>query len=130
RRHHSLLRRDELDVGLQPATQRVDGFGLALQLLCEFAELLDLAPIDGLEQRLARREVTIERTDTDTGPLGDRFKTRVRAARAEDRLRRFQHALAIADCVGARPPGRLCGPLPGSHFLLIVPLLKTEASSV
>ena len=86
---------------LQPAAQRLDRLGLVLQLLGQFAELLHLAPIDGLEQGLARREVPIERADADTGPSRHGLQARVGAAGAEHRLRRLQHALAVADRVGA-----------------------------
>src|SRR5882672_11260902 len=50
RGRHALLRRDELDIGSQPAPQRVNRVGLTLQLLRQLAELLHLAPIDRLKK--------------------------------------------------------------------------------
>ena len=81
--------------------ERLDWRGFALQVLRQLPELLHLPAIDGLEQRLARRKVAVERADADTGPPRHGFEARLRAAGAEDRLRRFQHALAIAERVGA-----------------------------
>src|SRR6185437_7449682 len=106
RRGHALLGGDELHIGAQPAAQRVDRRSLALQLL---AELLDLAAIDGLIERLARRKMAIERADADAGFARDRFQARIRAAGAEYGLGRLQHAVAIPQRVGARLAGALCG---------------------
>src|SRR6185312_7963917 len=83
RRGHALLGGDELHIGAQPAAQRVDRRSLALQLLGQLAELLDLAAIDRLIERLARRKMAIERADADAGFARDRFQARIRAAGAE-----------------------------------------------
>ena len=109
RRRHALLGGDELDIGAQPAPQGVDRIGFALQLLGQFAELLHLAPIDGLEQGLAGREVAIERADADAGASRHGLQARVRPAGAEHGLRGLQHALAIAHRVGAGLANGCCG---------------------
>src|ERR1700722_17033497 len=114
RRRHALLGGDEFDIGSQPAPQGIDWIGLALQRFRQFAELLHLAPVDGLEQRLTRREVTIERPDADPGPSRHSLKARLGAAGAEHGFRSLQHALAIADRVGARLSNHCCG---GSYHL-------------
>ena len=106
------------------------GVGLALQRFGQFAELLHLAPIDRLEQRLARREVAIERPDADPGPFRHGLQARLRAAGAEHGLRSLQHALAIADRVGAGPANQLLRKDLPSHFVLITILLPLAASSI
>ena len=112
RRRHALLGGDELDIGAQPAAQRLDRRRFALQLLGELAELLDLAAIDRLVTaprasgngdracRCRRRRVARHR-----------LQARVRAAGAEHGLRRLQHALAVAQRIGARLSRGLCGPI-------------------
>src|SRR5262245_38909600 len=79
--------------------------------------MLDFPPIHGLEQGFARGEVAVERADTDTGAFGDGFETCIGAARAEDALRRFQHALAIACGVRARLAVQLYRMLSHTKFL-------------
>ena len=101
---HALLGGDELDIGSQPAAQGIDGRGSHLQLFRQFDELLHLAAIDCLEQILTRREVAVERPDADAGPSGHGLQARVRTARAEHGLCRLQHALAIANRIGAWLP--------------------------
>jgi hypothetical protein len=70
-------------------------------LFREFRELLHLAPIDRLEQVLAGREVAIQRADADPGAFCHGLQARLRTAGAEHGLGGLQHALAIADRIGA-----------------------------
>jgi hypothetical protein len=84
---------------------------LAFQLFRQLAELLYLASIDGLEQRLAGREVAIKRPDADPGSSCHRLQTCVRAASAEDGLCCLQNALAIANRIGAGLANGCCGPI-------------------
>ena len=98
---HTFLGGDQLDIGVQPSTQCLDRRGLIFQLFRELRELMDFAPKDRLEQSFTRGKVSVERSDSDLGALRHRFEARIGATFAEDRLRRRQHALAIADRVGA-----------------------------
>jgi hypothetical protein len=111
RSRHALLGGNELDIGSQPATQGVDRISLALQLFRQLTELLYLAPIDRLKQGLASREVTVKRPDADTGSSCDSLQARVRTTGAEDSLRGLQHALAIANRIGAGLANNFCGPI-------------------
>ena len=77
------------------------GSAVALQLLGKFAELLDLASVHGFEQRLARREMAVERADADAGAFCHGLQARLRTAGAEHGLRSLQHALAIAHRIRA-----------------------------
>ena len=61
--------------------KRFDRRRLVLQLFRKFDELLDLAAIDGLEQRLARREMAVERADADPGASRHRLQAGVRRRR-------------------------------------------------
>jgi hypothetical protein len=47
----------------------------------------------------------IERADADAGALGHGLQARFRAARVENGLGGFEHALAIAHGIGAGLPG-------------------------
>ena len=109
RRQHALLGGNEFDIGSQPATQRVDGLSLALQRFRQFAELLHFAPIHRLEQGLASREVAVQRPDADTGASCHGLQARVRTAGAEHNLGSLQHALAIANRIGAGSANSFCG---------------------
>src|SRR5580704_18173116 len=96
---------------MQPSTQRLDRRGLILELFRELRELMDFAPKDRLEQSFTRGKMPVERSDSDLGALRHRFEARIGAAFAENRLGRRQHALAIANRIGARPArrfNRLC----------------------
>src|SRR5437762_1388586 len=84
--------------------QPVDGRGLVPQWSRQLDELLHLAAIDCLEQRLARREMAVKRADADPGAARHGLQAGLRAAGTEDRLRGLQQALAVANRVGARPP--------------------------
>ena len=64
-------------------------------------------PVHRLEQRLARREMPVERADADAGSSGDRLEAGVGPARAEDGGRRFEQQLAVAHRIGARTAGGL-----------------------
>jgi hypothetical protein len=60
--------------------------------------------------------VAVECTDADTSPFGDGLQARFRTTRAEYDFCGRQHALSIANRVGARPPNRVCRPF--RHSLL------------
>ena len=99
------------------------------KLLGEIDELVDLVAVDGLEQRLARREMAIERADADPGRAGHRLEAGVRAAGAEHVARRLQQRsrLRSESARGLR--------LAFSGVCPIFPVIrlfacKTEASSV
>ncbi len=124
-RRHALLGGDELDIGPQPAPQRIHGRGLALQLLRQIAELLDLAPVDRLEQSFAGGEVAVQRADADTGLSCDRFEARVRAAGAEDDLCRFENALPVANGISARPSRGSGEPIGHEFGFLVLGHLKS-----
>ena len=105
---HALLGGDELDIGSQPTAQGIDGRGRILQFFGQFDELLHLAAIDCFEQILTRREMAVERTDADTRPFSDGLQARFRTARAEHGFCCRQHALPIANRIGAWPPNCVC----------------------
>src|SRR5271166_7101668 len=100
-RHHALLCRNEPHISVQPSPQSFDWRSFVGEALRELAELIHFTPVYRLEQGLARREVTIERSDADASALRHGFEAGVGTAGAEDVGRRIEKALAIADCVGA-----------------------------
>jgi hypothetical protein len=53
--------------------------------------------------------VAVKRSDADAGPFCHGLQTRVRPTGAEHSLRRLQHALVIANRIGAGPPDSCCG---------------------
>ena len=70
-------------------------------LLC-LSQLLDFGDVDSGQQIIARsREVTIQRTWTDPGELGDLVHAGVHAASREDPLGHFQDAFTVPLSVGA-----------------------------
>ena len=81
------------------------------EALRKLAELIDFTPIHSLEQGLARREMTIERSYADAGALRHSFEAGVGAAGAEDVGRRIEQALAIADRIRARLAHEICCPI-------------------
>ena len=87
---------------------------------------MDFAPKDRLEQSFTRGKMPVERSDSDLGALRHRFEARIGAPFAEDGLRRRQHALAIADRVGARRARRLDRLCP---HILVPSSLETEPTS-
>ena len=100
--------------------QRRQGSGSVIEPVGQLGELFDLAAIDRLEQRLARREMAVERCRCRPRPGAPPPRGWPRAAGAEDGLRRLEHALAIAHRVGAGParlPGGLCSMLHVSVLL-------------
>jgi hypothetical protein len=58
-------------------------------VLGEIAELLDLAPVDGLVQCFAGREMAVECSDTDAGTPRHGVQACVGSAVAEHHLRRL-----------------------------------------
>ena len=58
---------------------------------------------DRVDQRLARREVPVDRADSDAGAAGDLVHAERRAALRVGGARRLEHALAVAHGVGAEP---------------------------
>src|SRR5580698_8791229 len=111
---------------MQPVSQRLNRRGLFLKLFCELRELLYFVPIDRLEQSFARGEVSVERSDSDSGALRHRFEACVGPSSAENRLRRIQYALAIANRIGTRPAGRF------NQWCLhisVPPVVQTEPTS-
>ena len=83
------------------------------KLFGQLAELIDLVPIDRLEQRLARREMSIERADA-RRPRVARPPPGSPAAPPALNIcgRRLEQAFAIADRVGARLAGARRGLAP------------------
>jgi hypothetical protein len=70
-------------------------------------QLVDLVQVYGLEQRLARWEVPIERSDTDSGPARDRLQRGRYACLSERLTRGGEDLVAVALGVGAlRASGR------------------------
>ena len=53
-------------------------------------QLLDLAAIDRLDDRAARRKVTVQRADADAGAAGDLIQADVRARFGESEFGDFQ----------------------------------------
>ena len=64
-------------------------------------QLLNLAAIDRLDDRVAGREVTVKRADPDTRPPRDLFEARLRPHFRERRLGRLEQPVAVALGVGA-----------------------------
>ena len=84
------------------------GAGVGTERLGQIGQVIHFAAIHRLEQRLAGREVPVQRADADAGPLRHRLQAGIRAAGAEHRLRRLEHTLAVAQRVRARPSRHLC----------------------
>jgi len=101
RRGHTLLGCDELDNRAHPAAQSLHRRSLVFQPLRELPQLLHFMLIDGLVQSFTGGKVAVERSDSDSGAPRHGFEARIRAARAENRLRGRKQALAIADRIGA-----------------------------
>ena len=102
RRHHALFGGDEPYVGMHPLPDSFERRDFAGEPFGEFAELIHFVPIDRLEQRLAGREVTVERSDADAGGFRYGFEAGVRAASAENVGGHFEQPLAVALGVYAR----------------------------
>ena len=84
-----------------PGAQRLrrgQGFGEARRGV---GQLLDLAAIDRLDDRVAGREVAVKRADPDIGPARDLFEARLRPHFRERRLGRLKQTVAVALGVGA-----------------------------
>ena len=81
---HPPLGRDHPEVCVQPAPERLRRVGLGQQLLCEGDEFVDLVAVDRLEQRLARREVSVKRGNSDAGTARHRLEAGAGAALGED----------------------------------------------
>ena len=110
--------------------KRFDRRSFGLQLFGEIGELLDLAPIDRLEQRLAGREMPVQRADADAGVPRHGLQAGIWAAGAEHRFCRLQHPLAIADRIGARLARWSCSNDAPISLVNFLGHLKAEAPSV
>ena len=62
---------------------------------------LDLVDVDRLEERLACREMPVERPDPDLRPFGNVFERRRRAVLGEDRARRRHELVVVPARIGA-----------------------------
>ena len=78
--------------------------------------MVDLMAIDSLEQRLARREMPIERADPDAGLARDRLQAGLRAAGAEDLASPPRAGSSRLRIESARSL-RLVFALSGAHFI-------------
>ena len=96
----------QANVGVKPAPQRADRVGLERELSGKLAEMIDLMTVDGLEQRLARWEMPVQRADADASMSSDRLKACLRASGTEDRGRGIEQALPVADRIRPRSPAR------------------------
>ena len=65
------------------------------------ADPLDLLYVDGLEERLARREVAIQRADADVGASGDPLQRGVLPLRGEGLTGGSEQLVVVARRVGA-----------------------------
>src|SRR4051794_4982425 len=72
------------------------------------AQLLDLVAVCGLDERVARGEVAVERADPDAGAARDRVQRCIRAAVRERGDRRREQLLAVAARI--RPHNRRSPP--------------------
>ena len=70
----TLLGCDQANVGVQPVPQRLDGVAIEGELSGQLAEMVDLVTVDGLEQRLARWEMPIQRSYADARVSSDPLK--------------------------------------------------------
>src|ERR1700735_5643572 len=59
---------------MQPLTQRLNRPCLLFQSFCEIGQLLDLMAVNRLEQRLARREMTVKGANSHTRRSRDSFE--------------------------------------------------------
>ena len=115
---------------MEPAPQRLQRRRLGSERDGEIDKLVDLAAVDSLEQRLARREMAIERADADPGGAGHGLEARIRPAGAEHVARRGKQQVPVSQRIRARFAVCLFE-LPAPS-LLSFPFFacKTEASSV
>ena len=102
RRRHALFRGNELHIRAHPVPERLDRLHLLFQLFGQIGKMLHFAAIHRFEQGFARGEMPVERADADAGGSRDGFEARIRTAGAEHRFCRLEHALAVANRIGAR----------------------------
>jgi hypothetical protein len=105
RAEHAVLGRDPVPEQVHPAPHRGGRGQLAQQLAGASREPHDLVPVDRVNQRLAGREVPVERGDADAGLAGDRAHRRVNVGRHEHAGRRREQLFAVAGRVRSRRAG-------------------------
>ncbi len=98
------LGRQVSDEALEPPIERLPGIG-GLEFHSRAADLLDLVDVQRLEQRLAIREVAVERSDS--RPPRDERSPRARWPHPLGKrlTRRGQHLLVVAAGIGSLGPG-------------------------
>ena len=72
------------------------------QAIRRISQLLDLAAVDRLDNRVAGRKVAVEGADADAGPPRDLVQADLGSGAGERRLRRLEQKVAVAQRVGAR----------------------------
>jgi hypothetical protein len=94
------LGRGVADELAQPGDEGVPGLEVA-EVVGLAAHLLDLVDVDGLQERLARREVAVQRADADTCATRDVLQRGGRAVLGEDLAGGGQQVVVVAPGVGA-----------------------------
>ena len=69
--------------------------------------MLDLTPIQRLEQGMTGGEMAVERPDADPRLTGHAFEARIRSSRTEDGFGGLEYPFAVAN--GVRPRFPACG---------------------
>ena len=82
---------------MQPRAQSLDRVGVSGKPIGQIAQLIDLAPVDRFEKRLARREMPVKCADPNFRVTRHRFQAGLCAAGGENLGCRFQQTLAIED---------------------------------
>ena len=100
----------DLEDPLEQADEREPAVGLGRGRLGERHELAEPPLEDGLHERVARREVPVERADADARAPGDLLERRLDAAFGEDLAGRGDEQLVIAPRVAALPRLLACDP--------------------
>ena len=103
---HAALGGDIADEALHPFRQGDVGGMAARQIVGGGGKRFDLAPIDHLDQMLARGEVPVEGADPDAGPPCDLLQGGIDAMLGKDGGGDLQQPVAIAARIGAQLLGR------------------------
>jgi len=102
---HAALRRYPLPVEIHPGSKGLRRGVTEEQFASARREAVDLVSVDGLDQRLARRKVAIERRYADVGLPGDGAHRALRTFRGEDAGGDGKQLRAVASGIRSSPAG-------------------------
>ncbi len=99
RGRNDVLRRDVIDQQQHPGSKRFErGHGLG-ETVSGRREFFHFVSVNTFDQLIARREMAIEGTYSNTRLLRDLFQTGIGALSSKESLRNFKNALAVAQRV-------------------------------